>query len=121
MESEVEEWDAAVDGTQIGQTLTSSGVAVVAGLFTLQLDFGDSAFAGEARWLEIAVRCPPGGGEYAALSPRQPLTAAPYALYAPSIPLAGSGSATWARPGPVTTIHCRSRAALAAPGERPLY
>jgi hypothetical protein len=31
-----------------------------------------------------------------ALSPRQPLTAAPYALYARSILLAGSGSATTA-------------------------
>ena len=74
-------WDALTGGTQVGSTLTQSGVAVSEGLFTVQLDFGANAFDGNARWLEIAVRCPAGSGAYNPLAPRQPLTPAPYALY----------------------------------------
>jgi len=55
----------------------------------VQLDFGSSAFSGDSRWLEIAVRCPAGGGPYTSLDPRQPLTAAPYALYARGAPWSG--------------------------------
>ena len=73
-------WDALTAGTQIGSTQTRTGVAVSEGLFTVTLDFGNSAFDGNARWLEIAVRCP-SGGSYATLTPRQPLTPAPYSLY----------------------------------------
>jgi hypothetical protein len=51
------------------------------GLFTTNLDFGSDAFHGDARWLDIAVRCPPGSGSYTPLG-RQALTAVPYALYA---------------------------------------
>jgi hypothetical protein len=46
--------------------------------------FGANAFNGDARWLEIAVRCPAGSGAYTTLNPRQPLTATPYALFAAS-------------------------------------
>jgi hypothetical protein len=60
-------------------------VAVSAGIFTVQLDFG-AQFDGRARRLGIAVR--PGGpvgdcanpGGYTALTPAQPITATPYAL-----------------------------------------
>jgi hypothetical protein len=82
-------WDAAGSGeppsggTQIGATQTKTAVEVAEGLFTIpDLDFGGAAFDGQARWLQIAVRCPAGGGTYATLAPRQALTAAPYALYA---------------------------------------
>ncbi len=74
-------WDESVGGNQIGTTQTKSGVSVTDGLFTVQLDFGAAAFQGDARWLAIAVRCS-GDSAYTALTPRQPLTAAPYAGYA---------------------------------------
>ena len=74
-------WDALTNGSQVGSTLTKTNIAVSEGLFTVQLDFGASVFNGNARWLEIAVRCPSGGGAYNTLSPRQPLSPAPYALY----------------------------------------
>lgn len=77
-------FDALSGGNQVGTTLTVSPVSVTDGLFTVQLDFGGSAFDGNNRWLQIAVRCPTGSGNYTTLAPRQPLTAAPYALYAPS-------------------------------------
>ena len=54
-------WDAASGGAQIGSTQTQTNVSVVNGLFTISnLDFGSGAFNGEARWLNIAVRCPAG-------------------------------------------------------------
>ena len=75
---------AASGGTQISADLPVAGVTVSKGLFTVQLDFGASAFGGDTRWLEIWVRSPAGGGSYTQLSPRQELTAAPYSLCAAS-------------------------------------
>jgi hypothetical protein len=51
----------------------------------VELDFGSGAFAGEARWLQTAVRCPAGGGEYTTLAPRQALNPVPYALALPGL------------------------------------
>ena len=89
-------WDAAgsgsppAGGNPIGSTQTKTGVGVSNGYFTIpDLDFGANAFLGEARWLQIAVRCPAGSGEYVTLSPRQPLTAVPYALFSKAAPWAG--------------------------------
>jgi len=102
-------WDAVSGGVQVGMDSVVSGVVVTEGYFTAVLNttaqFGNSAFNGEARWLETAVRCPAGGGEYTTLSPRQPLNAAPYASYALNIPAhdhwgeewSGSGSGTGLR------------------------
>jgi len=72
-------YDEASNGTQVG-TAISTTVPITDGLFTVQLDFGGSAFDGDARWLAIKVKCP-GDADYGQLS-RQALTAAPYALYA---------------------------------------
>lgn len=75
-------FDAPTAGAQIGPLVTRS-VTATAGVFMVDLDFGPTAFAGSARWLEVAV-----GGT--TLAPRQPLTATPYALYAPQ-----AGAAPW--------------------------
>lgn len=87
-------FDAGSGGVQIGATVCADGVSVADGLFTVQLDFGTTPFAGEARWLEIGVRADVtpgncGAGAYTTLAPRQSLTAAPYALYALNAPSAG--------------------------------
>lgn len=74
-------YDNASDGAQVGTTQTKVGVQVSNGYFTIpDLDFGAGAFQGDARWLQIAVKCA-GDANYTTLSPRQPLTAAPYALF----------------------------------------
>jgi hypothetical protein len=73
------------DGTQLATTLTISSVIVADGLFTVPVDFGPAAFTGGDRWMEIKVRCPSGSGEFATLSPRQPLTPAPYAIFSPIV------------------------------------
>jgi hypothetical protein len=81
-------WNAAGGGLQVGATQTVGNVAVEDGKFAVLLngggEFGDQAFVGDARWLAMSVRCPAGSGAYVALSPRQPLTAAPYALHSRS-------------------------------------
>lgn len=78
-------WDSLSDGTQVGSTQDVAAVAVERGTFTVVLDdagqFGATAFTGAERFLEIAVRCPAGGGTYTTLAPRQRLTAAAYARY----------------------------------------
>jgi hypothetical protein len=71
-------------GNIIAGTITNLGTGVTNGLFTTLLDFG-GAFDGTARWLQIGVRTN-GGANFAALSPRQPVTTVPYAIF--------SGSAT---------------------------
>lgn len=82
-------YDALAGGAQVGPLNEITGVQVTGGLFTVNLDFGASVFAGDARWLQIAVRCPAASGSYATLGPRQALTAAPYALYALGAPWSG--------------------------------
>jgi hypothetical protein len=77
-------WNAGSGPSQVGSTLTLSGVGVTNGLFTANLDFGASAFDGTARWLELSVRTN-GAVAYTTLAPRQSLTPAPYALVASNI------------------------------------
>jgi hypothetical protein len=74
-------YDASISGTLVTTPITLTNQMVSDGLFTVPLDFGSSAFDGNGRWLEIAVR-QTGGGSYTTLSPRQPITPAPYALFA---------------------------------------
>jgi hypothetical protein len=69
---------------QIGPTLFPPPVSVTDGLFSVQLDFGQSAFNGDKRWLEITVSGTP-------LSPRQELTPAPHARFS-AAPWATSGA-----------------------------
>lgn len=79
-------WNAASEGGQLGLTLTQPNVDVNNGLFTIPaLSFGADRFDGDARWLQIAVRCPAGSGSYTTLSPRQKLNPAPYALALPGL------------------------------------
>ncbi|MBC7226200.1 MAG: tail fiber domain-containing protein [Thermoflexales bacterium] len=83
-------WDSLSNSTgQIGSTQTRTGVQVSNGLFTIpDLDFGAGAFQGDARWLQIAVKCT-GDSTYTTLTPRQALTAAPYALFSKAAPWNG--------------------------------
>jgi hypothetical protein len=71
-------YNAVTGGSQIGSTLTVPGVTVTEGAFSVQLDFGSTAFNGQDRWLEISVDC---GDGLTLLSPRQVVTPAAYAIY----------------------------------------
>ncbi|HUW94219.1 MAG TPA: hypothetical protein VMW58_00380 [Anaerolineae bacterium] len=78
---EFELHDHPTEDSQVGGTVYVDDKLVSDGLFTVLLDFGSSAFNGEARHLEIGVRPGDSGGDYTTLAPRQELTAAPYALH----------------------------------------
>ena len=84
-------------GTQVGSDIPVEDWPVMSGLFTVELDFGPGAFTGDARWLQVAVRPGDSTRVHTALSPRQPVSAAPYALYAVSGP--GGSGGDWAANG----------------------
>lgn len=76
-------YDSPIGGNQIGVELGVSNLTLVRGRFSVTLDFGPGAFAGDERYLEIDVRSPAGGmGPYSTLAPRQRIAVAPYAAYA---------------------------------------
>jgi hypothetical protein len=82
-------FNADVGGSQVGPILTREDVTVANGLFTVSLDFGASAFTGEARWLEVAARPGASTGPFSILSPRQELTPAPNAVFSQKTPWTG--------------------------------
>jgi hypothetical protein len=88
-------FDAATSGSQVGAHVERLAVTVTGGLFTVpDLDFGTSAFLGQARWLQVEVRCPP-DADYTIAGDRQLLHATPYALYSTgNWGLAGNGGTT---------------------------
>jgi len=71
-------FDAASGGSLKHGPIFVYGVTLNNGYFSVDLDFGASAFDGNARYLEIGVSCP-SGGSFTTLSGRSVLTAAPYA------------------------------------------
>jgi hypothetical protein len=86
-------YDSAAGGSQVGSTITKSGVEVTNGLFSVKLDVDQSDFDGQGLWLEVIVE-----GE--TLSPRQEILPVPYALsLKPGADIAGtlSGPVLWAR------------------------
>jgi hypothetical protein len=72
-------WDAAGGGSQSGSTLTLDDRQVTTGVFTLDLDFGSAAYAGDARWLQVEVRQGASTGAYTTLT-RQRLNPTPFTL-----------------------------------------
>ncbi|MEQ1606743.1 MAG: tail fiber domain-containing protein [Pyrinomonadaceae bacterium] len=71
-------FDSAAGGSQVGGTITKTGVAVANGIFAVNLDFG-SNFPGAGRFLEVRVR-QAGGGAFTTLSPRQAVSSSPYSI-----------------------------------------
>ncbi len=103
-------WTAGSGGSQVGSTQTVSNQALINGYFGATLDFGSSAFEGEARHLQIAVRCPAGSGNYTTLNGRVTLAATPYAhSLRPGASVSSSGNTLY-----VTTSGTSGGAALNA-------
>jgi hypothetical protein len=75
-------WDADTGGSQVGSTNTFNAMQLNDGRFACGLNFGNAAFDGSNRWIQVEFRNPAGSGQYQALSPRDKITATPYALYA---------------------------------------
>jgi len=79
-------------GSQLGPTITNGAVAVVNGVFTVQLNFGGAAFSGPDRFLELGVRSAGSVDPYTVMSPRQGLTSSVYAIRALSASTADSAT-----------------------------
>jgi len=75
-------YDAVTDGTLVGTPVSLAPVTISNGLFTVSLDFGNSAFPGAARWLELSLNIFGSDMVPTTLHPRQPITATPYTLHA---------------------------------------
>lgn len=119
-------FDADTGGAQVGGIVAKEDVTVTNGLFSVELDFGATAFQGDARWLEIAVRPGSGSGAsgYTVLSPRQPVSPAPYALFAKAaggfvVPFTATGSTAGAPSTPKGLITVeQSGTGIAVAGNR---
>jgi len=79
-------YQSAAGNDPVGAAITANGVTTDNGYFSVELDFGATAFTGDERFLKIEVDC---GSGYTALSPRVKLTPAPYAIYAAKAPWSG--------------------------------
>ncbi len=71
-------YGASSGGSALYGPVTTSGVSVSNGLFTVLIDFGSVFYNSTAYWLQIGVRTN-GAASYTALSSRQELTPTPYA------------------------------------------
>lgn len=67
---------------------TINNVTVSNGIFTVQLAFGSTAFDGNLRFLEIAVRPAGSQNPFTILAPRQQILSAPYSIRSSSAALA---------------------------------
>lgn len=83
-------FDSLSGGSQVGAAVVLPTVGVTNGLFSVELDFGPSAFPGAARWLELAARTSGSVDSPETLAPRQAIHAVPYAMRA----LTGTGDAS---------------------------
>jgi hypothetical protein len=75
-------------GSAVAGPVTTNGVFITNGLFSVTLDFGPGVFNGTTYWLQIGVETN-GAGSFSTLSPRQQLTPAPYAVFAGSASASG--------------------------------
>ncbi len=85
-------FDVDTGGSPLGSAIELQDVRVVNGIFTVQLDFGISPFAGDQLWLEIEVGPDVATQPLEPLLPRQPVSAVPYALHAEFVAMGSVGS-----------------------------
>jgi hypothetical protein len=115
-------WDAAgtgdppAGGNQVGSSQIRMDVPISQGVFSVEVntggEFGNQAFNGEARWLQVEVCTDGTCASSTVLGPRQLMTAAPYALgpwqlSGTSISYSG-GNVGIGTASPVASLHIRT-------------
>ncbi|MDX2118346.1 MAG: hypothetical protein SFY96_09215, partial [Planctomycetota bacterium] len=88
----------------------SSGVNVVDGTFTTQVNLGDLV-TGPGFTLELAVRTPAGSGTFETLTPRQPVTAAPLAANTRGLRVTAAGDLGVKNAAPERPLHLGTQSA----------
>ena len=96
-------YDAAVDGTQQGVSVSTNAVPVNNGVFSVRLEFGNQ-FNGTDRWLEVAVRTN-GSGEFTTLTNRQAVLPSPMSIYAGHAGMAGTALSASSIPANAIPAH----------------
>lgn len=86
-------YDTEIDGLPLTAAVLLENITVSDGIFTVELDFGLTPFAGDQLWLEIAVREGASSGGYTGLLPRQKITPVPFALHTLSVAANSVGAA----------------------------
>ena len=71
----------ATGGTRIGPVRSFPATSITNGLFTLSIDFGQGAFNGQGRWIELSARTN-GASSYSVMSPRRKVPTSPSAQFA---------------------------------------
>jgi hypothetical protein len=75
-------WNSVNGVASIRAAQTTVRYPVRNGLLAVDLNFGQRAFDGHRRWLQIQVHVPAGVGTYTTPTPRQPISPAPYTVFA---------------------------------------
>jgi hypothetical protein len=104
-------------GTQFGDAVVDSAVAVTDGVFKVSLTFDPASFDGSPRFLEVSVRPAGSSDPFSVLSPRQAVAPVPYAVHSlnasqvDGVPLTGlvraqpNGSVGIGTANPQTILH----------------
>ncbi len=71
----------ATTGTSVAGPVTTNGVVISNGLFTVTIDFGSAVWNGATNWLQIGVETNK-ATSFTSLMPRQRILPAPYAIFA---------------------------------------
>jgi hypothetical protein len=74
-------FDSLAGTTTIGSAIIKINVPVSHGLFVVELDFGENAFNGDARFLGVGVRTANSTDQFTPVTPRQQITPTPYAIH----------------------------------------
>lgn len=95
---------------QVGGAVSLDAVEVLNGLFHVEIDFGQDAFNGNARWLQIELRDQGSSDPFTILSPRVPLNPAPYALQTRGIVVRQDGKVGIGTKQPEAGLHIKKEA-----------
>jgi hypothetical protein len=78
----------------VAPAVTNANVAIINGVFTTSLDFGEAALGGNALWLEVGVRLAGSEDSWVILAPRQRVHSTPYSILSLSAMSVADGSVT---------------------------
>lgn len=102
--------DGQDGANQVGSTVQVDSIEVVNGLFQAEIDFGQNAFNGNARWLQIELRDSGSPDPFTLLLPRVSLNPTPYALQTRGIVALDDGKVGIGTKQPEAGLHIKKEA-----------
>jgi hypothetical protein len=102
--------DGQEPANQVASVMQIDSIDVVDGLFLADLDFGQNAFNGNARWLQIELRDSGTSDPFTLLLPRVSLNPTPYALQTRGITVLDNGRVGMGTKQPGAGLHVKHEA-----------